>query len=92
MSPRPRVSSSALVEVDVVTVTYKSAATLRGALELLVRQPSVRVIVVDNASDDSTVDVLSTLPVETIALAENGGFAHGCNVGLAAEALPTFSS
>ena len=74
--------------VDVVTVTYRSAETLPGSVALLAQQPAVRVIVVDNASDDSTRDVLSTLPVEVIALAENGGFAHGCNVGAAAGRAP----
>ena len=88
MSARPRTGSSALAEVDVVTVTYRSAATLPEAVELLVLQPSVRVIVVDNASDDSTRDVISTLPVEAIELAVNGGFAHGCNVGVAVGSAP----
>ena len=38
--------------------------------------------------DDSTRGLLATLPVETIALSENGGFAHGCNVGAAAGNAP----
>ena len=88
MNMRRHVGSSALVEVDVVTVTFRSAATVRGALDPLVGQPSVRVIVVDNASDDATRDVISALPVETIALGANGGFAHGCNVGVAAGRAP----
>jgi GT2 family glycosyltransferase len=46
------------------------------------------VFAVDNASGDDTVDVLRSLPVETIALTENGGFAHGCNVGAAAGQAP----
>jgi N-acetylglucosaminyl-diphospho-decaprenol L-rhamnosyltransferase len=48
----------------------------------------VRVLVVDNASDDGTVDVLRSLPVETIALETNGGFARGCNVGTEAGSNP----
>ena len=43
---------------------------------------------VDNASGDGTLDVLRSLPVETIELTENGGFAHGCNVGAAAGEAP----
>jgi N-acetylglucosaminyl-diphospho-decaprenol L-rhamnosyltransferase len=74
--------------VDVVTVTYRSAETLLGSVEVLAQEPAVRVIVVDNASDDSTRELLSTLPVEVIALAVNGGFAHGCNVGVAAGSAP----
>jgi GT2 family glycosyltransferase len=47
------------------------------------------VTVVDNASDDATLDVLSTLPANTtIALARNRGFAHGCNVGAASGSAP----
>jgi GT2 family glycosyltransferase len=75
-------------QVDVVTVTYRSAATLPGALESFLGQPSIRVTVVDNASDDSTLAVLSALQVETIALTDNLGFAHGCNVGTAAGSAP----
>jgi N-acetylglucosaminyl-diphospho-decaprenol L-rhamnosyltransferase len=74
--------------VDVVVVTYRSGETVRGAIRPFVGKDSVRVIVVDNSSGDSTLDVLSTLPVETIALTENGGFAHGCNVGAAAGSSP----
>ena len=58
------------------------------AVEPLAGVDWVRVIVVDNASGDDTVDVLRTLPVETIALEENGGFAHGCNVGWRAGSAP----
>ena len=86
--PERLVGSSAVVSVDVVTVTYRSAGTVRGALERLTGREGVRVIVVDNASDDATLDVLAALPVETIALDENGGFAHGCNVGAAAGNAP----
>ena len=86
--PERLVGSSAVVSVDVVTVTYRSAGTVRGALERLTGREGVRVIVVDNASDDATLDVLAALPVETIALDENHGFAHGCNVGAAAGTAP----
>lgn len=74
--------------VDVVVVTYRTGETVRGAVVPLIGKDFVRVIVVDNSSGDSTLDILSTLPVETIALDENGGFAHGCNVGAAAGSAP----
>ena len=74
--------------VDVVVVTYRSGETVRGSLRPLVGKDFVRVIVVDNSSGDETLDILSTLDVETIALEENGGFAHGCNVGAAAGSAP----
>lgn len=44
--------------------------------------------VVDNASGDATLDVVREFPVETIALEENRGFAHGCNVGASAGSSP----
>lgn len=74
--------------VDVVVVTYNSAETVGAAIEQLVGVDSVRVIVVDNASSDGTVELLRTLPVEAVALVENGGFAHGCNVGWRAGDAP----
>jgi GT2 family glycosyltransferase len=74
--------------VDVVIVTYRSAQTISGAVETLASRVGIHVTVVDNASDDETRDVLAGLAVETIALDENGGFAHGCNVGAAAGSAP----
>jgi N-acetylglucosaminyl-diphospho-decaprenol L-rhamnosyltransferase len=73
-----------VARVDVVVVAYRSGETVRGALLPLLGKDFVRVFVVDNASGDSTIDVLRSLSVETIALEHNGGFAHGCNVGAAA--------
>jgi N-acetylglucosaminyl-diphospho-decaprenol L-rhamnosyltransferase len=74
--------------VDVVVVTYNSAETIGDAVASLAGVRGVRVIVVDNASGDDTVDALASLPVEVIALDENGGFAHGCNVGWRAGRAP----
>jgi N-acetylglucosaminyl-diphospho-decaprenol L-rhamnosyltransferase len=74
--------------VDVVVVTYNSADTIGSAVEQLAAVESVRVIVVDNASSDDTVELLRTLPVETVVLERNGGFAHGCNVGWRAGEAP----
>jgi N-acetylglucosaminyl-diphospho-decaprenol L-rhamnosyltransferase len=77
-----------MTAVDVVIVTYNSADTIADAVTPLTGVESVRVIVVDNASSDDTVARLRTLSVETIALADNGGFAHGCNVGWRAGEAP----
>jgi N-acetylglucosaminyl-diphospho-decaprenol L-rhamnosyltransferase len=74
--------------VDVVVVTYRTGTTVDAALAPLLADNRFRVLVVDNASGDETLDVLRGLPVETIALDENGGFAHGCNVGAAAGRSP----
>lgn len=74
--------------VDVVVVTYRSGETIAGALAPLAGKDSVRIVVVDNASEDSTLEAVSAFPVETIVLPENRGFAHGCNMGAAAGASP----
>jgi N-acetylglucosaminyl-diphospho-decaprenol L-rhamnosyltransferase len=74
--------------VDVVVVTYKSSETVADAVGPLTGLDWVNVIAVDNASGDGTVDLLRSLPVETIALEENGGFAHGCNAGWRAGSSP----
>ena len=75
--------------VDVVVVTYNSADTIGDAIApLAANEDHLHVIVVDNASSDGTVELLRRLPVETVALVENGGFAHGCNIGWRAGDAP----
>jgi GT2 family glycosyltransferase len=70
-----------MASVDVVVVTYNSAEVVGEAVRPLLGQEGVHVIVVDNASSDDTLQSLSKLPVEVLALEKNGGFAHGCNAG-----------
>jgi N-acetylglucosaminyl-diphospho-decaprenol L-rhamnosyltransferase len=77
-----------MARVDVVVVTFKSSETVAAAVRPLLGLEWVNVIVVDNASGDGTVALLRTLPVATTALKENGGFAHGCNVGWRAGEAP----
>jgi N-acetylglucosaminyl-diphospho-decaprenol L-rhamnosyltransferase len=67
--------------VDVVVVSYNSAGELRACVEPLAREPDVTVIVVDSASQDASLETVADLPVTTVPLTENRGFAHGCNVG-----------
>jgi GT2 family glycosyltransferase len=67
--------------VDVVVVSYNSAAQLPRCVGALASAPDVRVTVVDNASADASLAVLAGLPARTIALERNGGFARGCNAG-----------
>lgn len=50
-------------------------------VEPLTAVPGVSVTVVDNASDDGTIDVLHEAPVRVLALEENRGFAAGTNAG-----------
>jgi len=69
------------VEVDVVVVSYESREELRGCVEHLSRSARLSVIVVDNASQDEGLESVGDLPVTTVPLQRNGGFAHGCNEG-----------
>ncbi len=80
----PAAQTSPLVAVDVVVVAYNSRDTLRACVEPLVRVPWVSVTVVDNASPDDSTTVVADLPVHTISAPRNGGFAYGCNLGMAA--------
>jgi GT2 family glycosyltransferase len=74
--------------VDVVVVSYNSAATLRRCVEPLAAGEAVRVFVVDNASQDGGVETLGGLDVTIIRLEENRGFGHGCNYGWRAGSAP----
>jgi len=81
LSLRNAVTLGEVAEVDVVIVSYNSRGQLRACVEPLASLDDVRVIVVDNASTDGSLDAVADLPVEAIGLDRNGGFAHGCNVG-----------
>jgi GT2 family glycosyltransferase len=74
--------------VDVVVVSYNSRDDLRPCLEPLLPVDGVHAIVVDNASPVESLSVLEGLPVTTIPLDHNGGFAHGCNAGWHAGSSP----
>ena len=67
--------------VDVVVVSYNSREHLRGCVAPLAHAEGVRVVVVDNASADGSLDSIADLPVERVRLAENVGFASACNAG-----------
>jgi GT2 family glycosyltransferase len=72
--------------LDVVIVSYRCRELLRGCLEALRAHPPssrMRVIVVDNASADGTVEMVrSEFPeVELIASPSNLGFAAATNLG-----------
>ena len=69
--------------VDVVVVAYNSRATLRACVEPLADLPWVGVTVVDNASPDDSASAVARLSVDVITAPRNGGFAYGCNLGLA---------
>jgi N-acetylglucosaminyl-diphospho-decaprenol L-rhamnosyltransferase len=75
--------------VDVVIVSYNSAARLAWCVEPLLDCDDVRVVVVDNASEDETVEVAASVGVEVIPRTRNDGFAAGCNTGFMAGAAPS---
>lgn len=74
--------------VDVVVVSYNSENHLRAAVEPLAALPDVRVIVVDNASADRSLECVTDLRITPIPQPTNRGFAYGCNVGWRAGDAP----
>jgi N-acetylglucosaminyl-diphospho-decaprenol L-rhamnosyltransferase len=71
------------LDVDAVVVAYNSARTLRGCVERLAATPGARVWVVDNASPDDALATIADLPATVVRAGRNGGFAAGCNLGVA---------
>jgi N-acetylglucosaminyl-diphospho-decaprenol L-rhamnosyltransferase len=79
---------SVATRIDAVVVSYNSRETLRQGVEPLLEVPGVEVIVVDNASTDGSLELVSDLPVRAIDAGRNGGFSFGCNRGMAAGNAP----
>jgi GT2 family glycosyltransferase len=75
-------------DIDVVVVAYRSRDHLRQAVDGLVGLDGVRVLVVDNACPDRSYVEVADLGVEIVHAAANGGFAAGCNLGIAASRSP----
>lgn len=81
-------------DIGVVLVTFRSARTIRRCLDLLLKSASVvRIVVVDNASDDATMELLreysARFPQLTLVRnSDNRGFAAACNQGASALATP----
>jgi GT2 family glycosyltransferase len=76
------------LELSIIVVTYNSRRHVRDCLEsvqLSAASFGHEVIVVDNASQDGTPDIIrNEFPnVRLIANPENKGFAHGNNLGIA---------
>jgi N-acetylglucosaminyl-diphospho-decaprenol L-rhamnosyltransferase len=81
------------VSLDVVIVSYRSRELLRRCLASLRAHPPsgpVHVVVVDNASDDATLELVrSRFPdVELVASGENLGFARATNIGIRSGRAP----
>jgi GT2 family glycosyltransferase len=77
------------VHICVVVVTYNSSADLAGLLPTLGVDPGselrTTVVVVDNGSEDDTVELARRSPaVDVVLEAENRGYAAGINAGAGA--------
>ena len=69
----------------IVVVTWNSGGVVAGCLDACLSLPDVEVVVVDNASADSTVEIVRSRPrVRLIANRENRGFAAAANQGISA--------
>lgn len=78
----PPTETFASPTVDVVVVSYHSAATLGECVKSARAAPGVgRVVVVDNASTDDSVAVARAAGAEVIASKNNAGFAVANNLG-----------
>lgn len=77
-----------MTQVAAVVVTYNSQAEIGACLDALTPLVS-EIVVIDNASEDGTVDRVRTRPdVRLIANRENRGFAAAVNQGVRASSAP----
>jgi N-acetylglucosaminyl-diphospho-decaprenol L-rhamnosyltransferase len=73
------------MDISIIVVTYNSDRQIKACLQSVLNQLGVafEIIVVDNASADTTLKELEGLNVRVIASRENLGFGKGCNLGFA---------
>ena len=74
--------------VAIVVVTYNSAAVIGACLDAAARVAEGEIVVVDNASADTTREEISRRPVRSIENATNVGFAAAVNQGVRATTAP----
>lgn len=72
----------------IIIVTYNSAAEIGACLTALSQLDGVEILVVDNASSDSTLREVQRTGVRLIANRENRGFAAAVNQGVRASTAP----
>ena len=77
-----------MVRIAIVIVTYNSAAEIGGCLDSLRELSDVEVVVVDNASRDSTREEVKGRGRCVIANPTNVGFATAVNQGVRATTAP----
>src|SRR5665213_207369 len=77
-----------MARVAIVIVTYNSASEIGGCLDALQGLSEVEVVVVDNASADTTGDEVALRGARLIANSKNSGFAAAVNQGVRATTAP----
>jgi GT2 family glycosyltransferase len=77
-----------MARVAIVVVTHESADVIGPCLDSLASLPNAEIIVIDNASSDSTCGKVSALGVRLIANPGNEGFAAAVNRGVQATSAP----
>lgn len=82
MPSQRQAHTAAVTPIDVVIVSYNSRRYLREAVEPLASAAGVKVIIIDNASSDESIESVADLPIDSVAIGENLGFAKACNLGL----------
>lgn len=77
--------------ISTIIVNYNAGAFLRNCVDSLLGSPiEIEIIIVDNASTDNSLELLSASPnVHVIKNSTNLGFAAGCNVGIKKSSAPT---
>src|SRR5260370_38247459 len=72
--------------VSVIIPNWNRASLLNAALACLRRQtrPADEILVVDNGSDDESIDVAAKAGARVIELRENSGFCRAVNEGIRA--------
>jgi N-acetylglucosaminyl-diphospho-decaprenol L-rhamnosyltransferase len=83
-----------MARVAIVIVTYNSAAEIGGCLDALagLSEDEAEILVVDNASTDSTRDEVLARGIRLIANAANAGFAAAVNQGVRETKAPLILS
>src|SRR5579862_2771668 len=77
-----------MARVAIVVVTYQSGSVIGSCLDSIGQLPDTQVVVVDNASSDSTRSEVAARSVQLIANPHNAGFAGAVNQGVRATSSP----
>ncbi len=88
LQEEPQQVSSDKCDLAAVVVTFNSAGTIATCLDALQGAlkgwPGAEIVVVDNASTDTTVEEVARYPDVRLIRQDNRGFSAGCNAGIQA--------